>query len=150
VFLAEVLTTLKLEADPPATDHCGTCSLCIDACPTDAITQPYVVDSNRCISYLTIEHRGDFDQELEFEGWIYGCDICQDVCPWNEKFSQRTRIEGFEPATGTVEPLLKEWGEMTQDEFSFRFKKSAMRRTKREGLARNIRHVAGQPRTRRT
>ncbi len=146
VFLAEILTTLEFECDPPGTDHCGTCTLCIEACPTGAITEPYVVDSNRCISYLTIEHRGEFSKELPFEGWIYGCDICQDVCPWNEKFSVITSENRFEPREGNLAPQVEEWSMMTQEEFSQRFKGSAVKRTKREGLARNVTTVLNQKR----
>ncbi|MDE3059283.1 MAG: tRNA epoxyqueuosine(34) reductase QueG, partial [Bacteroidota bacterium] len=85
VFLGEIITTLELEYDTPMEDFCGTCTACIESCPTGAIVEPYIVDSNRCISYLTIEHRGEIDDSLKphFEGWVYGCDICQDVCPWN-------------------------------------------------------------------
>ena len=87
VFLGEIILNLELAYDEPATDHCGSCTLCIEACPTQAIVEPYVLDSNRCISYLTIEHRGEIPPEFsaQFEGWIYGCDICQDVCPWNRR-----------------------------------------------------------------
>src|SRR5512143_874984 len=85
VFLGEVLTTLELEPDAPATDHCGTCTLCIEACPTGAIVEPYVVDSGLCISYLTIEHRGELPAGASLDGWIFGCDVCQDVCPWKRK-----------------------------------------------------------------
>lgn len=140
VFLGELITTLELEYDAPATDHCGTCTLCIEACPTDAITEAYVVDSNKCISYLSIEHRGDIAPELgqKFEGWIYGCDICQDVCPWNEKFSTATAEEGFEPREGNREPSLQRWRDMSQEEFSKQFKGSPIKRTKLAGLKRNV------------
>jgi epoxyqueuosine reductase len=96
VFLGEIITTLELKYDQPMEDFCGTCTACIDACPTDAIHQPYVVDSNRCISYLTIEHRGEIAESLgkKFDHWIYGCDICQDVCPWN-RFQQETEQTEF-------------------------------------------------------
>jgi epoxyqueuosine reductase len=139
VFLGELITTLELEHDSPATDHCGTCTLCIEACPTDAIVQPYVVDATRCISYLTIEHRGEILGEVanHFENWVYGCDICQDVCPWNEKFSTETDQSGFHPRSWNVAPVLKELKEMTQEEFTAKFKASPIKRTKREGLARN-------------
>lgn len=143
VFLGELITTLELEPDAPATDHCGTCTLCIEACPTGAIVEPYVVDSNRCLSYLTIEHRGEITGEIagQLEGWIYGCDICQDVCPWNFKFSAASAEEGFSPRPWNVAPDLATWREMTQEEFSTKFKGSAMKRTKREGLVRNINAV---------
>jgi epoxyqueuosine reductase len=140
VFLGEIITTLVLEYDEPATDHCGTCSLCIEACPTNAIVEPYVVDSNRCISYLTIEHRGELDSAVaeKFENWIYGCDICQDVCPWNQKFSAVTNERGFAPRESHVAPKLEEWKEMTQAEFTRLFKGSPMKRTKLSGLQRNV------------
>ncbi|MFN0158958.1 MAG: tRNA epoxyqueuosine(34) reductase QueG [Bacteroidota bacterium] len=140
VFLGEIITTLELEPDAPATDHCGTCVLCIEACPTGAITEPYVVDSNRCLSYLTIEHRGEIEGEIKnkFENWIYGCDICQDVCPWNHKFSAETEEGAFRPREWNVAPVLNEWKEMQQPEFAAKFKRSAMKRTKLEGLKRNV------------
>jgi epoxyqueuosine reductase len=147
VFLGEILTTLELDPDLPAADHCGTCTRCIDACPTEAIVEPYVVDSSRCISYLTIEHRGDIPDALakEFEGWIYGCDICQDVCPWNIRFAQDSREPGFAPRDGALQPSLSQWEGMTQEEFSRRFAGSAVKRTKLSGLRRNIKAVrAGQ------
>ena len=140
VFLGEIITTLELEYDSPAMDHCGDCTLCIQACPTGAIVEPYVVDSNRCISYLTIEHRGEIVGEVtnHFEKWIYGCDICQDVCPWNEKFSTVTNEEGFKPREGNTAPALAAWKEMSQEEFARKFKSSPIKRTKREGLVRNV------------
>jgi epoxyqueuosine reductase len=139
VFLGEVLTTLELHPDRAATDHCGSCTLCIDACPTRAIVEPYVVDSHRCLSYLTIEHRGAFGEEFSFENWIYGCDICQDVCPWNRKFSSETRESGFQPREHAVSPPLDEWSEMSAEQFRSMFKGSPIRRTKHEGLVRNVR-----------
>ena len=143
VFLGEMITTLELEYDEPATDHCGTCSLCIEACPTQAIVEPYVVDSNRCLSYLTIEHRGEIAPDLakKFDGWIYGCDVCQDVCPWNEKFSIETHEGAFQPRQFNRNPDLDSWKEMTQKEFSSQFKGSPVKRTKRDGLTRNVRIV---------
>ena len=146
IFLGVIITTLDLDPDLPATDHCGTCTLCIEACPTGAIVDPCVVDSSRCISYLTIEHRGPIEGEAahEFGGWIYGCDICQDVCPWNEKFSVLSDESRFEPRKGNLEPPLSDWQEMTEDEFRSKFRGSAMRRTKREGLTRNARIVLEQ------
>jgi epoxyqueuosine reductase len=139
VFLGEILTTLELDADAPATDHCGTCTLCIEACPTGAIVEPYLVDSLRCISYLTIEHRGELPSQIPLDGWLFGCDVCQDVCPWNQKFSQATDERRFEPREGAVAPELESWKGMSQDEFSRRFAGSAIRRTKWSGLMRNIR-----------
>ncbi len=141
VFLGEIITNLELEPDSPATDHCGTCSLCIEACPTGAITEPYVVDSGRCLSYLTIEHRGNFDKEFRTDGWIYGCDVCQDVCPWNERFATETEEKRFQPREGSVAARLTDWKSMSREEFSARFKRSPIKRTKHEGLIRNIRAV---------
>ena len=145
VFLGEVLTTLDLEPDAAAVDMCGTCTLCIDACPTEAIVAPYVVDSNLCLSYLTIEHRGPIAGEVteKFEGWIYGCDTCQDVCPWNLKFGTPTGEPAFLPREGFVSPPLQEWRGMDQAEFSARFRRSPVKRAKREGLLRNIEIVLG-------
>ncbi len=143
VFLGELLTTLELEPDPPAVDHCGTCTLCIEACPTEAIVAPYVLDANRCISYLTIEHRGDIDPSFadQMEGWIYGCDICQDVCPWNHRFSSPSAEPAFSARPGFVAPRLTEWENMTQEEFSATFRKSPVKRAKHAGLVRNVKLV---------
>jgi len=140
IFLGEIISTLPLDPDQPATDHCGTCTLCIEACPTGAITDPYVVDSNRCLSYLTIEHHGQVDPGLagKTEGWIYGCDICQDVCPWNERFAQQTREFSFEPREPNRSPLLQDWESMSEDEFRRMFRGSPIKRTKHAGLMRNV------------
>ncbi len=138
VFLGEIITTLKLDCDSPMEDFCGTCTACIDACPTDAIHDPYVVDSNKCISYLTIEHRGSIAESLgkKFDQWIYGCDICQDVCPWN-RFQQETETAEFFPRIWNIDPKLDELKNISQEEFSKRFKNSPVKRTKREGIIRN-------------
>ncbi len=142
VFLGEVILDTALEYDTPIEDYCGTCSLCIEACPTDAITEPYVVDSNKCISYLTIEYRGEkLAKNTVLENWIYGCDVCQDVCPWNEKFSQATPVNEFHPRPENISPVLEDLNEMTEDEFRRRFKKSAVKRTKFSGFIRNVKHV---------
>jgi epoxyqueuosine reductase len=140
VFLGEILTTLELQPDPPATDHCGDCTRCIEACPTDAIVQPYVLDANRCIAYLTIEHRGEIAPELagHFDGWIFGCDVCQDVCPWNRKFGQPSSEEAFLPREGYLVPDLKSWKELTEVEFDREFADSPIHRARRDGLRRNI------------
>jgi epoxyqueuosine reductase len=144
VFLGEIILNLDLEYDEAATDHCGSCTLCIEACPTQAITEPYVLDSNRCISYLTIEHRGAIAGELgeKFERWIYGCDICQDVCPWNEKFAHPTNMNEFQPREYNKAPDLKHVVQLTQEEFSNKFRKSPIKRTKLAGLVRNANIVA--------
>lgn len=140
VFLGEIITSLEIEPDEPATDHCGTCTLCIEACPTGAITEPYVVDSGLCLSYLTIEHREEITGKIrdQFDGWIYGCDVCQDVCPWNHKFSVVTPDDRFAPRPGNEAPDLDSWSRMSAGEFSSKFKGSPMKRAKLDGLQRNI------------
>jgi len=145
VFLGEIITTLDLEPDAPAVDRCGTCTLCIDACPTGAIVEPYVVDSHLCLSYLTIEHRGPVEGEVrgQFDGWIYGCDTCQDVCPWNLKFETPAEDPAFLPREGFVSPPLEAWHRMDRSEFTARFRRSAVKRAKLEGLVRNIGIVLG-------
>ncbi len=139
IFLGEIIINIELEYDVPALDHCGTCMLCIDACPTDAITEPYVLDAAKCISYLTIEHKGAIDSSLahQFDGWLYGCDICQDVCPWNHKFSEPTNVVQFEPREKNIQPTLEEIENLTEDNFKKKYKGSAMKRTKLVGLQRN-------------
>lgn len=143
LFLGEIITTLDLEYDVPTQDYCGTCRRCIDACPTAAIVDEYVVDSNRCLSYITIEHRGEYPEEIKpnTEGWIFGCDICQDVCPWNIKFEKPTVVEEFHPRPDRLNPLLIEIIEMTREDFNRRFRNSPIKRTKLEGLQRNARAV---------
>jgi epoxyqueuosine reductase len=140
VFIGELLLNLELTYDTDRIeDHCGTCTLCIDACPTDAITEPYVLDSNRCISYATIELRTpDLPKTIEenLSGWLYGCDICQDVCPWN-RFEQRTSETRFEPRGGNVDAVLTDVLGLSADEYAQRFRGSAMKRAKLSGLKRN-------------
>ncbi|MGB7441410.1 MAG: tRNA epoxyqueuosine(34) reductase QueG [Coleofasciculaceae cyanobacterium] len=142
VFLGEVLTNLELPSDTPHTKHCGTCTRCLDACPTGAITKPFVVDANRCIAYHTIENRGkelpNFVKE-NLEGWVAGCDICQDVCPWNQRFAQETDVAEFQPYPWNVAPKLAELAEVSDDEWNRRFPASALRRIKPEMLRRNAR-----------
>lgn len=138
-FVGELIVTADLVPDAPATDHCGTCTRCIDACPTDAILEPYVLDSNRCISYLTIELKGPIPKDLR-EGigdWVYGCDVCQDVCPWNEKHARPSTESAFASRPGFDRPNLQELLSLDQDAFSRRFRKSPIKRTKRRGLLRN-------------
>ena len=133
-----ILTSLELEPDLPAPDRCGTCTRCIDACPTDALIAPYQLDSNRCISYLTIEKRGAIPEEMR-EGMghhVFGCDICQDVCPWNRK-APVTACSGISAEGRVVNPALEWLAEMTAEEFREKFRGSPMRRTKRSGLRRN-------------
>ncbi|MFN3952656.1 MAG: tRNA epoxyqueuosine(34) reductase QueG [Thermaurantimonas sp.] len=141
-FLATLLMDVALEEDPPVTDHCGTCTRCIDSCPTDAIIEPYVVDSNRCISYLTIEYRNELPIELKdhMEGWIFGCDICQEVCPWN-RFSHAHSEPRFEPSEqlkSATDELLEN---METELFNQLFSKSAVKRTKFQGFRRNIEFI---------
>ena len=141
IFLGELLLDVELEYDTPFDDDlCGTCTACLDACPTNAFPEPYVLDSNKCISYLTIEHRGDLPTELEnkLSGWIYGCDICQEVCPWNIKFAQISKEMSFKPRTNIQERSITEWGQLTEEGFKTLFKDSAVKRTKYNGLRRNI------------
>lgn len=141
VFLGEVLTTLELDPDVPATDHCGTCTLCIEACPTGAIVEPYVVDSNLCISYLTIEQRGEIPAGTPLDGWLFGCDVCQDVCPWNQKFARPAEERRFQPREGHLAPALETWKDMSGEEFQKRFAGSAIRRAKWSGLMRTVREL---------
>ncbi|MBI3587016.1 MAG: tRNA epoxyqueuosine(34) reductase QueG [Ignavibacteriales bacterium] len=139
VFLGEIISDVDLEYDEPIADFCGSCTACIVACPTHAIVEPYVLDSTKCISYLTIEHKGEIPGELKpkFENWIYGCDICQDVCPWNS-FQQQTNEQAFLPREANVAPQLKELQNITKEEFKERFRKSPIKRPKREGFIRNV------------
>jgi epoxyqueuosine reductase len=142
VFLGEILLDADLAYDTPITDHCGTCTACLDACPTGAIVEPYVVDASRCLSYWTIEHRGPIDPAIvpDMEGWVFGCDICQDVCPWN-KFQQPASESRFLPRPENVAPPLAELATISQEEFSRRFRQNPVKRAKREGLIRNARAV---------
>jgi epoxyqueuosine reductase len=142
VFIGELLLNLELEYDHElVADHCGSCTLCIDACPTAAITEPYVVDSNKCISYATIELR---DTQLpktvaeKLEGWFYGCDVCQDVCPWN-RFEQPTPEPRFLPRAGNINAQLAGVLELTPETYAERFRGTAMKRAKLSGLQRNAR-----------
>ncbi|MBP1656325.1 MAG: iron-sulfur cluster binding protein [Bacteroidetes bacterium] len=140
VFLGVVLTTAAFEPDEAAVDRCGTCTRCIEACPTAAIVEPYVVDARRCIAYLTIEHRGALPAEFEhrLEGWIFGCDICQDVCPWNTKHSTETSEPAFQPREGMVQPDTAMLMDLDDTAFNKRFQGSPLQRTGIEGLRRNI------------
>ncbi len=143
VFLGEILLNTELDYDTPIGDFCGTCNRCVEACPTQAITRPYVVDSRRCISYWTIEYRGDNfpNNEWSFDNWIFGCDICQDVCPWNKKFSKTTNIQAFFPREINTHKKADEWLGLTEEEFSKRFKNSPIKRAKFGGFMRNVRHI---------
>ncbi|MCB0480139.1 MAG: tRNA epoxyqueuosine(34) reductase QueG [Flavobacteriales bacterium] len=141
-FLCELILDLELEYDGPIKDYCGTCTACIDACPTDAIVEPYKVDGSKCISYFTIELKGALPalNPQTFENWAFGCDICQDVCPWN-RFSKPHSESTFDPHPKLLEMKNVEWKDITQEVFSEIFKKSAVKRTKFEGLKRNLRFL---------
>jgi epoxyqueuosine reductase len=142
-FIAELILDLKLVPDGPIKDYCGTCTKCIDECPTDAIVEPYLVDGSKCISYLTIELK---DQIIpnEFKGkmddWMFGCDICQDVCPWN-RFSKPHNESRFDVKRELLKMNKNDWQDLTQEIFSNLFKNSAVKRTKFEGLERNIKFL---------
>lgn len=138
-FIAELIIDLELEYDYPTTDHCGTCTACIDACPTDAIVAPYVVDGSKCISYFTIELKDNLPIEMKgkFDDWAFGCDVCQDVCPWN-RFSKPHNEPLFNPNPELLSFSKKDWEEITNDTFNKVFKNSAVKRTKFEGFKRNI------------
>ncbi|MFC4176781.1 tRNA epoxyqueuosine(34) reductase QueG [Flavobacterium gossypii] len=138
-FIAELIVDLELEYDTAVTDHCGSCTKCIDACPTEAIVAPYVVDGSKCISYFTIELKENIPQEMKgkFDDWAFGCDVCQDVCPWN-RFSKPHSEPLFNPNPDLLSMTKKDWEEITEDTFRAVFKNSAVKRTKYDGLKRNI------------
>ena len=137
-FIAEMILDLKLDYDTPVTDHCGTCTACIDSCPTGALT-PYNIDASRCISYLTIELKDQIPSEFQnkMDDWSFGCDICQDVCPWN-RFSKPHNEPLFEPRSELLEFTKKDWEELTEATFDIIFKNSAVKRTRYKGLKRNL------------
>jgi epoxyqueuosine reductase len=142
LLLGEILTTLELEPDEPATDLCGSCTLCIQACPTGAITEPYVVDATRCISYLTIEWRGEdtaipHELQVGMGNKIFGCDDCLDVCPFNLR-AEPTLEQAFQPSDTTLAPNLRELATMDESTFSTVFQQSPIRRAKHQGLLRNV------------
>lgn len=138
-FIAELIVDLELDYDTPTTDHCGTCTACIDACPTQAIVAPYVVDGSKCISYFTIELKDQLPPEMKgaWNDWMFGCDVCQDVCPWN-RFAKPHQEPAFNPHPDLLQLTKKDWEEITEDTFRKVFKNSAVKRTKYEGLKRNI------------
>nr|WP_116217226.1 tRNA epoxyqueuosine(34) reductase QueG [Allomuricauda sp.] len=138
-FIAELIVDLDLEYDTPTTDHCGTCTACIDACPTEAIVEPYVVDGSKCISYFTIELKNEIPTGFKgkLDDWMFGCDVCQDVCPWN-RFSKSHSEPLFDPNPQLLSMTKKDWEEITEEVFRKVFKKSAVKRTKYGGLQRNI------------
>ncbi|MDT0689291.1 tRNA epoxyqueuosine(34) reductase QueG [Salegentibacter sp. F188] len=141
-FIAELIVDLELDYDAPVTDHCGSCTACIDACPTDAIVEPYKVDGSKCISYFTIELKDELPNSYsgKFDDWMFGCDVCQDVCPWN-RFSKPHNEPLFDPHPQLLENEKKDWEEITKDTFNEIFRKSAVKRTKFEGLKRNMRFL---------
>lgn len=138
-FIAELIIDLELEYDYATTDHCGSCTACLDACPTQAIVAPYVVDGSKCISYFTIELKEQIPYEMKgkFDDWMFGCDVCQDVCPWN-RFSKPHQEPLFNPNSEILSYSKKDWEEITEDIFKKVFKNSAVKRTKLEGLKSNI------------
>ena len=141
-FIAELIIDLELDYDAPVTDHCGSCTACIDACPTDALLQPYQIDGSKCISYLTIELKENIPTEFKGQmgNWAFGCDVCQTVCPWN-RFATPHNEPAFEPHEELLNLTKSEWQEMTSVIFNKVFKNSAVKRTKFEGLKRNIKFL---------
>ncbi len=138
-FIADMIIDLKLEYDSPTTDHCGTCTRCIEACPTDAIYEPYKVDAIKCISYLTIEHKGEIDKkyQTDIQNWVFGCDICQDVCPWNSK-AKLTQLIDFYPRQNVLDASENQFKDLNEESFNELFAGSAVRRTKWAGFERNL------------
>ena len=141
-FLAELIVDLDLDYDTIESDHCGQCTACIDSCPTQAITQPYVVDGSKCISYFTIELKENIPKEFKgkFDDWVFGCDICQDVCPWN-KFSKPHKEPLFQSSSELMKMSRDEWNEITEETFNKIFKNSAVKRTGYKGLTRNLNFI---------
>ncbi len=142
-FIATLITDFPFPQSDALPDYCGNCTACIDACPTDAIVSDYVVDSNKCISYLTIENKNDIPLEFKnkFDNWLFGCDICQDVCPWNKKFSVVTSDNQLNPNNGRTEFPLNEIIDMSQEDFKNIFSGSPIKRAKLKGLKRNARFI---------
>jgi epoxyqueuosine reductase len=145
-FIANIITNYEFTHSEPIPDFCGSCTACIDACPTGAIVSEYVVDSNKCISYLTIENKGEINKKFsgKFDNWLFGCDICQDVCPWNQKFSVPSDEENFYPKSVNAEVPLEEISCMTEGDFQKKFNESPVKRTKLSGLKRNASFLSEQ------
>lgn len=141
-FLAELIIDLELEYDGPVKDYCGTCTACMDACPTDAIAEPFIVDGSRCISYFTIELKDEIPADVKgkFQNWIFGCDICQEVCPWN-RFAKPHNETRFDPSSELRDLKEADWKDLTEEVFKKVFKDSPLKRTKYEGIKRNIRFL---------
>ena len=141
-FIAELIIDIDLEYDGPIQDYCGTCTKCIDACPTEAFVEPFIVDGSKCISYLTIELKDAIPNEFKnkMDNWAFGCDVCQDVCPWNRFSSPHNEFE-FNNQTGLLNLTTDEWYELTEETFSLIFKNSAVKRTKYKGLKRNLEFI---------
>ena len=141
-FLAELIIDLDLDYDTIESDHCGQCTACIDSCPTEAITEPYVVDGSKCISYFTIELKENIPQEFKgkFDDWVFGCDVCQDVCPWN-KFSKPHKEPLFQSSSELMKMSRDEWNEITEETFNKIFKNSAVKRTGYKRLTRNLNFI---------
>jgi epoxyqueuosine reductase len=145
-FIGSVFTDLELAVDAPfASDHCGSCTRCLDACPTAAFVEPRVLDATRCISYLTIEYKGPIPDDLvpHLDGWVFGCDVCNDVCPWNQRFAATTEIPDFRPASEVYRLQQRELAAMSDEEFSERFRESALHRAGVGGLRRNLKAALG-------
>ena len=142
-FLAEIIVDLEFEYDAPVTDHCGSCTACIDSCPTGALVKPYEIDASKCISYLTIELKDEIPSEFngKMDNWAFGCDVCQDVCPWN-RFSRKHNEPLFNPNQEMTKMGKKEWEELTEETFEVIFKNSAVKRTKYKGLKKNISFIS--------
>ena len=139
-----MILDLELEYDLPATDHCGNCTACIDACPTEALIAPYQIDGSKCISYLTIELKDQIPSEFQgkMDQWAFGCDVCQTVCPWN-RFSTTHEEPAFMPQESLLSMTKNDWQEMTEEVFDVLFKNSAVKRTKYKGLKRNLTFLKG-------
>ena len=151
-FIAELIIDLELEPDHAVTDHCGSCTACIDACPTDAITEPYKVDGSKCISYFTIELKDAIipsEMKGKFDNWMFGCDTCQDVCPWN-RFSKQHAEPGFTPNAAIESFGVQEWNNLTKEGFKTVFKSSPLQRSKFEGITRNLEFIEAIPATNQT
>lgn len=140
MFVAELIIDMKLAYDGPIKDYCGTCTKCIESCPTDALSIPYQIDGSKCISYFTIELKNDIPTGYDFDNWVFGCDICQDVCPWN-RFSKPHNESQFQPSIDLLEMTKKSWEDLDHPTFNKLFKKSPLKRSKFSGLRRNIDYV---------